>query len=750
MKEAPEVTFENDRLDDASDAEEKGREAVAMAKATEVSLSVWLRDQALQWYKRYALLNRDVTYPWPGASDIVMPMSDMHIGKLKPPFMNALFGGPRWINMRPRSAASWGSKAAADLALESLLRGGGPHAIPDFKLQIAYGVDNMMWSGRGIWKTGYEYLVVTRSETVRAGSLPGMLGRLSIVPDITPFAREMHQRWYPWLNAPDVLQWLGATEPVQPMDRATFDKYAPVIKAEVIKLYGLDADEKIDKRACEDIMRFLRAGPSRKQSIDVTLRFVERDGPSLMAVSPFDFIVPWGTRVDLTGTDQVWHRIVYTEAELERRAGVKKWNALEVEKAMEGGKVTWMHPGNNITMRPREYGHLVTGEAFAKSNLVALLDGYIREDVHGDGAATWVNYLIEPNSGAVLKRREHRAAHGKPPFVVAPLEHNSDDYFESRGVPKILRDAEGHATALYRAIENNLILTTTPTFKARQTAFLDPEGAQVIPGEVLPVERMDDIQQFDMQSNTFPLHQLLASFMPWPEQLVGSLDISAASNQRLLEPRTRYEVERVSSFQMGVAGLRVDLFMPHFAELCSQLWMLFRQYGPESFYVHVTGEDPTRLTQAQIHGEFDVIPAGASGDMDPNFRFQRAMNVLQMGAQFEPLLANDPRWVADRAQLFIYALNEFDPLLRQMYLKRRTPEEQAAFMKDLEDRAARAEKLADIAERVEKNTGISKAEGALVLSEIAKRLPHKVLTEIQAEGQAATQAKRDASALARA
>jgi hypothetical protein len=340
-------------------------------------------------------------------------------------------------------------------------------------------------------------------------------------------------------------------------------------------------------------------------------------------------------------------------------------------------------------------------------------------------------------------------AHGKPPFIIAPLEHNSDDFFESRGVPKILYDAESHATALYRAIENNLILTTTPTFKARATAFIDPENAQVVPGEVIGVERMDDVEQFAMQSNTIPLERLLASFMPWPEQLVGSMDISGTGNGRLTEPRTRYEVERVAAYQAGVLGLRADLLLTHFARLCAQILALFRQYGPDSFYIAAVGEDPVRLTQAQIRGEVDVLPAASAGDMDPNYRFQRVMSILGMAQNFEPLIANDPRYVPDRGQLYIDALNEFDPMIRQRYIKRRTPEEMQQYMQAMQAQAQRAQQIADIAQRVEMNAGINKSEGNIILTEIAKRMPHHALTEMIQQGQQAQQGMEAAGVLAR-
>lgn len=741
MKQNPVVERAEDyRLDDSR----KGKEVVGeLLKRVRDDETDAVREWAYQnkmWARYYSVVNRDVNYPYPGAANIVDPLSFKHGSKLSPIEMNLITGGSRWVACRPRSARSYRNKANIEIVMEDILRGGGRYSMPDFEDQIAYGLEYRNWSGKAVWHSFWDYQTRVVSTTLRRDALPGRLALLVIAPGMSPgeVARtaRTNPEWLMSINGPDVEAWLGKAGIMQPIiPSRDWAAVAPIIRAEVMRLLGLDDEDKDDKDAADDVMDWLRSG-TKERGVTVKHRKVLRDCPNIAACSPFDLIVPDGAMNDFSQLDRLTRKLYLSKSEVYQQAEDGHWSSKALDDAMNAGRT---HAGSHghVSYDPwrmeasRHVGLIENGDIFEFRKTWALTD------IRGSRAPEMIEVTWEPNSGAILRAEEYRARHGKIPFVCAPFEHSHPAFNASRGLPKILEDAELYNTAVLRHVLNNAQSSSCTMFSARRSQWLDPETITPMPNLVVEVEQQGDFQQIPLVTNTMALERVSQMLSTWPEEIVGTLDISASQNPKHFEPRTRFEVERVTSTQQGVVGKRGRLLLKRIGHLYGMTLSLFQQYGPEAWYSEVTGDVPLRLVQADVLGECDVVPVAAVGEMDPQFRYQKAVNRIQMAVNAAPFFANDPERVLDIPALVEDAFNEDDPLVAKRAIKHLPPEQVEQNVARLQHQAAQSAKYADVAQRLMLGAPVGADEMQEIIKEtsklsVMKKLQPLVDTAVQA------------------
>ncbi len=70
-------------------------------RSDEDNRSRWVADQNHNYNRRYGLLGRGTDYPWPGASDIVIPMSDITIDRVKPTILGLITNATPVVSFMP-------------------------------------------------------------------------------------------------------------------------------------------------------------------------------------------------------------------------------------------------------------------------------------------------------------------------------------------------------------------------------------------------------------------------------------------------------------------------------------------------------------------------------------------------------------------------------------------------------------------------------------------------------------------------
>lgn len=721
---------------------DKTNELINQVRNDILDLQDWLY-QKLVWYeRRYSNVPRESGWPWPGASDVWLPLSDLYINRIKATYMNLLFGGRRTSTMVPVNEQGFANQNAAQMQMEHILRGKGVNAMPDLEFQAAAIIDSACQFGLGIAKTYYSYKTRAATETLRRDDMPGILSRLIVIPNLTDQERREYQMRFPAINPPE-FQAIFGTLDVNPMNREVFDRLGSVIEEEVVSMFGLDLEENEDKVARDEIMEYLRTG-TRDRSIAVTKKEVLEDCPRIINVPIQDLIVPAGAMLDLSRVDRITQRLFLTPEELKQRAKDEMWDKEAADEALEAGMLGTLHQAGDTDILSFEQLQRSHDEAFVgDQEQVELWSTWTFEEVHRKGCPELVQIVYEPNSGATLYKAPFAPDHGQLPFTVIPFEVNELTYKSPRGIPQILSDIESHVSAWHRRLEDNMLIGTTLTAAVSRNTIDNPNGIEPYPGLMIPTDDpQGDIKPIAWPQTDISIERLEQFYMHWPERLIGALD---AENLQANAPerRTATEVSLIDSTRQRLVGMRATLFLKAWSRPLQQCWLLQKQFGPRTSFVYVSGEPPVRLTQSQTRGRFTVEAYFASGPMDPGFRQQQALAIVQTLAQLQPILANDPRFVLDLGQAVNDWLQEADPAKARRVLKVRSPEEQQQMIQQQQQQAQMLSEYEQIAERARMNAPITDDEGERLLRYIKSQLPHKELQQVIAAAKAAAEVARD-------
>lgn len=719
----------SDRVDDSKKLlDARVQRLLTCVERDATDIQPWVEKQAFYRWVRHGAGDpgrRGVANPWVGASDLFMPLPEVYCNQVMAPYMNLLHGGPRHVRMVPANAEGWRNRAAAELVMESWARGGGKHHQRDLRRQTAYMIHNLTQTGRGVLHVRYAYETRVESHRLMRDRLPGILGKLVIVPDITEQQRQLMQSAVQAINSPDVLAFFGSQEPVQPLSKALFKQYYDRIKRAVIQLYELDYEDEIDTVACKDLMDYFAAGTPEKEVV-VRMRAVTQDGPRLENVNLEDLVVPVGAKTDFSMLERLCHKIHMTRSQAASMADEDDWTnadeALESASLDDGLQPNGLQPSNPLRVEQLERTlsrqNAATGE---EEDHVTFLKIWSYEPIEGvEDEDSWKKpgprqlccTIVEPNS---RKAVYSAVVEGELPYYCLTLEANSDDFFDSQGIAEKLRDVTAHVNALYRGYENAVTLVTFPTYQAKRSAYTDIEGFEIAPGDVVPVANPGDIQQFPMNVNLFPLDKLLSNLMQWPERLIGGIDHQLGGEEPRERPRTATEISKMDSARQRILGVRALVFLDDYAKALQGVYRMLLRYGPDRLFIHAEGSVPTRVSMAQLRGDFTVRPMAAVGDLDPQMRYQRAMARLQMLMQSKQMIDGDLTRKADVMQALVDVFDADDPMATQALLPMRSPEEQQSLMKIQQQEALRLQGLRETADALDANVEINNPQVLLAL-----------------------------------
>lgn len=697
------------RLDERKDIGEFTRLAVQRTSRDQQDAALWLARKTDGYRRRYQYPKESVNRPWVGASNIRIPLIDIHIEEMKPPLLNLTFGGPKIYNMVPLDAVAVERAQAATQAMDYLHK----YRMPDYLWQKCLQIDSLGQFGVGVNKVFYDYRTRQTTEVIRKIDMPQSLSSLAVSKDNTPEQMQMAQAMGMTLMTPE-----------------QFDQAAPQIAMVVQRAYGLDTDEKIDANALDEIMRFLRNG-SRGASLVIKRRAVICDTPRVINVPLEDIIVPQGTR-SIEDAERLTHRMFFSEADLLQRSRDEVWDSDAVTLAIDkptgrSGMGRGGSMGDELYLAKQDRMASMMG-ANGSSDLFEVWEMYDTWDIDGDGLEERVVLTVEPNSFAVLKAIELPFDHGEWPFVSSFLEATDCSFFGARGIPDKIDDLEAHATALARAEQNNLLIETSRSFIYVENSGINPLAITWMPGLMIPVQNPGDLQPIQMSPSSLALEQPFRNMMGLAERVVtGS---SRQWQDGDMPERPASIVGESALARQRVLGVRAQLYQHAQRREGRLVWALWRQYGPDDFYATVAGEAPEKFTQAQIAGDFMVTPAAATGDMDPGYRSQQAWQRLEAATRLAPMLADDPRYEVDIAQAFIDWLYESDLTSARRLVRKRAPQEVQALVQNAQAQTQQLAKYADIAQRLIQAAPVKADEAADILRFMKSQMPHKDLQPI--------------------
>jgi hypothetical protein len=546
------------------------------------------------WYnRRYGLLDKDPQYPWPGSSNINMPLIDSEVSKSKAPLMQLVETNP--ITDAAENTMEW--------LLTTRMRG--------FKDTVEMIADGIGMYGYAIGKVTYEYKTCAVKETIY---------RKEITEDelkgIALLFASLEQ---------------GQALDGQPFTQEDFDINMSDFIAE---RWEFDIDDIMDQKAIEKIMNWI--GDEKKESVQITRTFVEHDAPNFTLVDNSKIYPEEGIK-DLQDAERITEIFEETPNDMRKKAqtgwydpeAVKKiLNSVEQEDVADGNGVKGKREEENVsisqlnTTRKDREGLSAT----ARRGVICMKEVSCLYDIDNDGVDERCLLIYHPDSETIVRFMEHPYEHGMWPYIKFDNEKTDGRYHSPRGYGEILNEIDNVITQNHRNKLNAMTIANNPTFKYRLSSNFNPNQVRWIPGQFIPVMNMADFEQVNVQTKDFSFDNEEVNLKFWGEQLVGSFD--TAFRQQRSEARTAQEVSAIQGIQQAATSLRVSRFQRSMKQVYEQIWALWMQYGDERFTAILSDGELRHYTKSDISGSFDMVPVGTITNTNPEAQLFKARETL--------------------------------------------------------------------------------------------------------------------------
>ena len=718
----------------------------------EGKLAAWAHFYA----RRYGLLWRNPQFPWKDSSNIVPPVIDKFITQLKTNYYQLDFGRHDYIACQGLDAAGEQNSGNMALYLNSILQGHSlKYAQQDFFEQDSQIIEDLLQHGRGIFCADYNYRSESVWRTLHKTELPGILGKISVSPDLTEQERLLVQqeaeqnggfttlfghKTPTLLNPPDVLAAFG--EPVNPMTSEVFSRHRATVKKLVVDAYHLDEDNKLDRKACGEIVDWLATGTPEMQK-DVKFRACINSAPVLRAVSPGRLIVPRGVN-DLGMSHRLAEIVEVNDKVLAQYAEDNLWDEDVVAEIIERGtgddedflipsalqsETEMRYDGNAMAYRG-------PGDNLSDDKVFKFLVIWQRADVDNDGRPELTRLVMHTGSKKAVCFSENPFDNFSCiPYVDSRFERTDGDYRASRGVPEIISDYEKFIVATKRASLNSKLIQTSTGFFVSRDSGLSSDSFQWAPNMIVAVDgaASNAAQPILVPQTSIAWEREEHSLQVEIQSHIGDISNDMTADARLLEPRTKTEIDSRDAARRRVQSMRGHNHIAAKQKAFRLLMLIAKQCAPEEFFVQVTGGTQREMKRVSINGEFDVVPLATVADMDPDYRAQKAQQHLMALVQALPLLQNDPTYSPRVPQAVKEFFDASDILYSRRILPESTAQERQAFAQQAQAQAQQTALISEMAQRALANAGNTPEEAMLMLKKMLEFMPHKELQAIISE-----------------
>lgn len=639
------------------------------------------RNWANLYMRRYQLEFRGTTFPWPGASDIVMPLIDMKIDQMKPAYAMLIDK----INMKPMNSQALKNARNADLTYDWLLN----HRMDGYKKSMLYVIDDMLMYGWGIAKITHNYELVKVKKTVTAQDLPERILRYRERFLLVKNETEQKQIIRELKEMPPQMA-LGQPMPV------TMSQLRSALKADAELEFGLSRDEKEDEAALNSLTDLLMG---KTRVAEITFLEEKHNEPVVSCIPPYDFIVPWQT-LGLQSADWCVHRMYYSKNSLKATTLERDWSKKALQNIVEfGGQNRSFENEVEQSQNEREgMGAFMTDKKKRIDN-IEIWEVYTNL-YEESGRKIKVVMTLHPYTKEILKIRHLPFDHGKWPFVQFPFEANSIRFHSSRGIPEKLKDIDREMTAQHRAKINRMTIANAPTFKYRLGSKINPNSIHWTPGEFIPVLNMQDLEPVVIPNIDISFEREENILRIWADQYIGTMDAAASSALNFREPRSATEVAAIEGSVRSSMSVRGDIFMDSLKELHGMIWDVWINLGPRKFEAIVGSYAPRKYTRQEIQGDFDIVPVGKIGEYNSEAEAQKALNRLMIMLKIPPQMLG-MQYEVNYGEAFIDWLEKDGLKSARAFIRERSPQEIQQMIQQTKMQAAGAAQRSDDAAQAE-------------------------------------------------
>lgn len=646
--------------------------------------SEWLERRRYWFRRRYLEENRRPNYPWPGASEISMPLIDMNIDRMKPMFVGLVSNATPPVTVLASTSEQMAMTGTIELFFDWLIRRGSPN----FIREIIYGVDDMLECGRMVLKTYWEYKTRTEFETLSYKNMPEPMRRLIVVK-----------------SKQQVAQFQALTGETL-MTKASFKEFEKEIKQVISQEMDLDEEEPQDKKAIQEIIDWLKLGAEKPLTFKKRNTLV--DAPAICAVDPGRLIVP-GSTTSIEDAVRITHEMALTATQL--RANVKDlgWNEGVVEKILkaraESGKQR-----HRIWQEDERWEALREGIKYEDHLHYTIYETISYFDHNNDGRDENVVTVWSPDfEEKELAFYAYQRPSGRRPYHTSVFEPNKRRWYSPRGIPEKISDLDWEITAQHRAKLNRMTIANAPTFMYRMHRNVNPANFRWIPGQMVPVMDPSDVAPMQVPNLDMSFEREEQLLKTWVEQHLGATDFSLSNPlSSLTEPRTKYEIQQVQASARQSLSLRGLVFQKMLEEVYDEFFDMWHEYGPDEVYARVTGQEPVRLSKEDLEGDYLFLATGSIGQDDPTLEAGKALARVQVLAQMAAtpqILGNEYEF--NLGEALVQWLEKDDLRGARRIIRKRTPEE----IQQLEQQQQQQQQMSGFMAGIEAGGAFGKAAG---------------------------------------
>lgn len=572
-------------------AEEKVKELNGFIATAINNRNQW-EEKNEKLYKARRGVRKPKNYPWPGASNVHLPLIESQIREAKPAFVAlewmahpvCTFRGPDLNANRDAEVwFDWLYRVRIDGAFEACVS----------------CVDDMLNYGHGVRKIIWHHETRKTSQVIR---LEDFLGD----------------------TAKEQLAQIGQEEQLSPEDKKTL--IISVVGAALGAWLGMDADSEEDVAKVKEAATALVNG---KETFRLEYEPTIHDEPKILAVDPHDIIIPYST-TELHQAEWLSHRFRLHEHELRRMEKQAGWE--NVDKLLAGGK------NQAIGVDDKRQTARQTAEGvheIEEQQPYVLYETCFWTDLNGDGELERAVMIHDLHTGTVLKYYEFPYPFDRWNYVDYPFEITDRRWYGTRGLAELLYDLQMELVENHNDLLNGRKSQISPMFGMPRTGGFRPGQVKFQPGQAITVPPGFNIQQIGGQHNPTSYYQEEMVMRGWAEKLSGRHDVSMFSEQKPPERRTATEITAA----MQAVGQIVTLDSIAFQRANRDLyWMLkecWSAWGPDEAEIIVVGSDVVKtVSKAMVSRKYEIMPTGTPTNTILTMRIQQAMQILNTATPF--------------------------------------------------------------------------------------------------------------------
>lgn len=361
-------------------------------------------------------------------------------------------------------------------------------------------------------------------------------------------------------------------------------------------------------------------------------------GPKAEIVDLHNFVIFPLTAESIEDAQIVGDRFRLTADQIRRKVKDGLWDKAEAESCLArmSSDASFSDPAGPDDSQDDREGV----ERMADAEYVWFWELIAPYDADGDGLAEDCVFVIEADTGTVVRATTYPYWHGRRYYIAQRPFPRPRQRFFGRCLPQILEHMQREMNAVHNQRADATTISISPPFLRLRTSDVDADHVKFYPGAEILVDSMDEIQQLKVRP-LIPGIELEQQAKDWSERASPINDL-AMGRQTEGTKKTLGEVQIVTAKSgQRVADVVSRLQEEGMTELAQQTLGLMYQFMSDEeldFY---------NVTRELLTIPWNLVPYGNISTADKQMKRQEAdfMYMLLTGGQGgppNPLVVNDP------------------------------------------------------------------------------------------------------------